>query len=141
MPFGRFSCWMAFLVVLNLGCGSDPDSRTPVSGKVFFKGAPLKRGTIVFSPDERRGGRGELARAEIQPDGSFSLKTGDREGAVAGWHRVTIVAVEVMVDPGGELDFTEHRSLVPLKYRDPELSGLDYQVEPGKENHIDFHLD
>src|SRR6266851_8212215 len=93
MPFGRFSCWMACFVVLTLGCGSDPDSPTPVRGKVYFKGTPLKRGTIVFSPDERRGGRGDLARAEIQPDGSFSLKTGDREGAVAGWHRVTIVAV------------------------------------------------
>ncbi len=141
MSFGRFSCWMACFVVLTLGCGSDPYSPTPVRGKVYFKGTPLKRGTIVFSPDERRGGRGDLARAEIQPDGSFSLKTGDREGAVAGWHRVTIVAVEEMADPGGELDFTEHRSLVPLKYRDPELSGLDYQVEPGKDNHIDFHLD
>jgi len=30
---------------------------------------------------------------------------------------------------------------VPLKYRDPDLSGLDYQVEPGRDNHIDFHLD
>jgi hypothetical protein len=132
---------MPCFVVLTFGCGSDPDSLTPVGGKIYFKGTPLKHGSIVFSPDERRGGRGEMARAEIQPDGSFRLKTGDRDGAAAGWHRVTIVAVEEVIDPSGQLDLTEHRSLVPLKYRDPDLSGLDYQVEPGKDNHIDFHLD
>jgi hypothetical protein len=141
MHLGRVSCWLACGVLLALGCGSDPETLTPVRGKVYFKGEPLTRGTIVFSPDVRRGGRGDLASAEIQPDGSFSLKTGDREGAVAGWHRVTVVAVEEIHDPAGELDFIEHRSLAPPKYRDPDLSGLDYQVEPGKENRIDFHLD
>jgi hypothetical protein len=141
MHLGRAFYLLVCTVLLAVGCDSDPESLTPVRGKVYFKGAPLTRGTIVFSPDARRGGRGDLARAEIQADGGFSLKTGDREGAMPGWHRVTVVAVEQLIDLGGELDFTEHRSLVPLKYRDPELSGLDYQVQPGKDNHIDFHLD
>jgi hypothetical protein len=141
MPFGRWYPWVALgLLLPAAGCESDPGPLTTVVGRVFYKGAPLKRGTIVFSPDEKRGGRGDLARAEIQPDGGYRLRTGDQDGVAEGWYRVTVVAVEAVDGPAGDSDFAVYRSLVPLKYRDPDLSGLDFQVKAGANNTADFHL-
>ncbi len=140
MPFGRSHCWTACWLLLAAGCGSDADTLSPVGGKVYFKNVPLTQGTIVFSPDSRRGGHGELASAEIQRDGTFVLRTGDKFGAAPGWHRVTVVAVETAAKPAEGWNFAEHRTLVPVRYRDPELSSLEFEVKPGIPNTADFHL-
>src|SRR5262245_37798980 len=128
-------------LALLAGCERGPEPLVPVTGKVFYRGTPLPTGTVVFTPDAQRGGSGQVASAEIQKDGSFRLRTGDADGAAAGWHRITVLAVE---PPPGELPkdrFLIPRSLVPEKYRDPELSGLAREVKPGKENQIDLHLE
>jgi hypothetical protein len=133
LPFGLRTLAAAALLSAA-GCGSDSAALTPVCGKVYYQGMPLSRGTVVFIPDENRGNRGPLARAEIQPDGTYALRTDDADGAVPGWHKVTIVAV----DDGPFA--TGPRSLLPKKYSDPGLSDLSYLVEPGKENGIDLRL-
>lgn len=124
----------AALLVGAAGCGVDGTALTPVRGKVYYRGVPLSRGTVVFIPDENRGNRGPLARAEIQPDGSYVLRSGEEAGAVPGWHRVTVVAV----DDGSYA--TGPRPLLPSKYSDPGQSELSCQVEAGKENGIDLRL-
>jgi hypothetical protein len=126
--------------LLLAGCGADQDRLTAVRGRVWYQGAPLRGGTIVFTPDPTRGGTGPLARAEIQADGLFVLKTGDRLGAVAGWHRVTVVAVDATSSPVGP-NYASPRSLLPIKYRDPELSGISCEVKDGQENTLDVNLE
>src|SRR5262245_8045656 len=123
------------------GCSAEAPKLAAVHGKVFYKGAPLPCGTIVFAPDTVRGNSGPLAQAEIQPDGSYFLRTGDGPGAPVGWHRVTVVAVELPKSTPDERQFVVPRSLLPHKYRDPELSGLLCEVKAGQDNTIDFHLD
>ena len=123
------------------GCTAPEEPLAPVHGQVFHNGAPLPGGTIVFTPDPTRGGNGPSARAEIQADGRYVLRTGDQYGAAPGWHRVTIVAVLPAPAPAPGQRFSHPRSLLPLKYRDPELSGLHGEVKPGEDNAIDFHLD
>jgi hypothetical protein len=142
MPAQFPSRWAtaAALLLILAGCGNDQDRLTPVRGKVWYQGAPLRGGTIVFTPDPTRGGNGPLARAEIQPDGDFILKTGDRLGAVPGWHRVTVVAVEPISSPPGAA-YVAPRSLVPVKYRDPELSGISCEVKEGQENSLELNLE
>src|SRR5947209_4271705 len=76
------------------GCESGSGPLAPVRGKVAYQGVPLHTGVIVFTPDPLRGTSGPVARAEIQPDGSYTLLTENLAGTAAGWHRVTIVAVE-----------------------------------------------
>ena len=129
----RAVLFAACLFLLLAGCSRRADtSLAPVSGKVCYQGQPLRTGTIVFTPDSVRGTSGELARGDIQPDGSYRLKSGDLLGTVSGSHRVTVIAVE-------ETAGAPH-SLLPLKYRDPEMSGLTCEVAPGRENTINFNL-
>jgi hypothetical protein len=111
-----------------------------VRGKVTFRGVPLHTGSIVYAPHGQRGGAGPLARAEIQPDGSYILFTGDKPGAVAGWHRITVIAVEAAAAAPGE-PLALPRLLLPARYGDPELSGLSREVTAGRENRIDFNLE
>jgi hypothetical protein len=123
------------------GCGEAGTSPlAPVRGKVFYKGQTLTTGTIVFAPDAVRGTQGALAQADIQTDGSYTMKSGNHPGAVVGWHRVTVLAIEMPASPPPGQSFSVPRSLLPEKYRDPELSGLTCEVKANKDNEINFHL-
>jgi hypothetical protein len=127
----RWLCGAA-LVLAATGCGSDADERVPVRGTVYYHEQPLAGGTIVFTPDPERGGRGPLALGEVGKDGGYTLFTDGRPGAVVGCHRVTIAPAKT--DPPPETP-------LPRRYSDPEHSGLSREVLPGKANTIDFHLD
>ena len=133
-PFLRAAgCCMIFSLALA-GCRPEVDQLAAVKGKVLYRGRPLQGGTIVFIPDTARGSHGNLAAADIQPDGSFTLKTNDVLGAAPGHHRVTISWVQQQAP--GNLP----RSLLPLKYRDPQQSGVTCEVQPNKMNTIDLDL-
>jgi hypothetical protein len=124
---------------LAAGCGGESALPVPVQGTVFFRGTPLSQGTIVFTPDSSRGSSGPFARSEILANGSYDLRTGDKSGALVGWYRVTVVAVE---NPAAMAvgRFAVPRSLVPEKYRDPELSGLECEIRAGQANRVNFNL-
>jgi hypothetical protein len=134
----------ALTAVILLGLGSGCESGTadlaPVRGKVSYKGVPLSAGTIVFTPDALRGTTGSMARSEIQADGTYVLRTDSLPGASVGWHRVTVMAIE-STSPGRDPDLRLPRSLLPEKYRDPEMSGLSCRIQAGQANCIDFDLD
>lgn len=129
------------LMVCCCGCGSPaPPSLAPVHGKVLFHGRPLTTGTIVFAADPQRGTNGPLAHGDIQTDGSYTLRSGDSAGAVVGWHRVTVVAVELVAAGPGQPGPVA-RQLVPSRYGDPNLSGLGCEVRAGTDNGINFNLE
>jgi hypothetical protein len=118
-------CWGLLL----FGCGRSDPALAPVGGEVFHHGKPLAGGTIVFTPDRQRGGRGPQAVAEVGPDGRFHLRTSGKPGAVPGWHRVTVAPCGPTPAP-----------LSP-RFRDPELSGLSFEVKPERVNRCELHLD
>jgi hypothetical protein len=139
-PFWRLPALVVAALVLATGCDPGTGHLVAVHGKVSYQGTAVRRGTIVFTPDIERGASGPIARADIQPDGSYVLSTGDQPGAATGWYRVTITALE----PGlaeAESSFQPARSYLPDRYRDPELSGLVCQVLDVPDNSIDFNLD
>ena len=139
----RAFCPLAFMLLLPLifaGCGGTSDGPAAATGKVSYRGQPLPHGTIVFTPDAIRGGTGLPVRAEIQPDGSYRLKTTEAIGLPPGWYRVTVAAVDT-ASPAPGTPFSGPRSLLPVKYRDPEQSGLLCEVKAGKENAINFNLE
>ncbi len=133
----RRLCGLALLLAA-CGCQKRPGALTAVSGKVMFKGAQLPGGLIVFTPDAGRGESGGIAFGKIRPDGSYTLFTGDAEGASAGWYRVTVAALS----PASTApELPPPVSLLPDKYRDPGLSLLSCEVKPDRANHLDFNLD
>jgi hypothetical protein len=127
----------AATLLLVAGCDAGAGSPAPVRGKIAYRSLPLHTGTIVFTPDASRGTTGVLVRADIRPDGTYSLGTTDANGAPPGWYRVTIMAMEGSSTGG----YTVPRSLLPDKYRDPDLSGLSCKVQANQENIIDFNLE
>jgi hypothetical protein len=134
--------WLAAcLLFAAAGCGSGSAPLAAVHGRVSYRGVLVTSGTIVFSPDTARGCRGELAYADIQPDGSYTLKTGESYGAVSGWHRVTVCSLLPATAslPGQPASLPI--SLLPPRYRDPQFSGLACEVKPNQTNSIDFQLD
>jgi hypothetical protein len=134
----RRRTWLAAVglwALAPLGCGDRKPALAAVRGTVYYRGAPLSGGSIVFTPDPERGGRGPLAFGRIKPDGTYTLATGTQPGAVPGWHRVTVKAFP---PPDGAPPSADP---LPAKYSDPEQSGLGREVKAGDANLFDFHLD
>jgi hypothetical protein len=139
-PFPILPSLATALLGIGLGgCDGGPLPRVLVQGKVCYHGVPLSTGVIVFIPDAGHGCHGPMACGLVQRDGSYHLQTEDQPGVAAGWYRVTVAAVEAATAPGQDLAIP--RSLVPEKYRDPDLSGLVREVKAEQENTIDFNLE
>lgn len=130
--------WLWSICLLT-GCWSGSQPLAPVSGSVCYLGQPVRAGVIVFTPDASHGSRGPIAHAQIQPDGSFVLATGEQSGAVVGWHRVTVISQAAVQPQAAGPPFHMPRSLVPEKYRSPDLSELACEVKADQPNV--FHID
>jgi hypothetical protein len=154
-------------LVAMWGCSSDElGKRYPVSGKVTYKGQPVAKGRISFSPaPENKTGR--AAYSEIE-EGKYTLSTqGNNDGALPGSYRVAVTAREVDISKAqvsvaeakprsrAEMEkVMKHaydrqlyvakatqaaKDLVPKKYATPESSDLKAEVKE-QTNTIDFDL-
>jgi hypothetical protein len=66
-----------------------------VSGKVTYKGEPVKNGTVFFKPDEAKGTVGPAAVGSIISNGTYVMSTESAgDGAIVGNHKVGITGVE-----------------------------------------------
>jgi hypothetical protein len=66
-----------------------------VSGKVTYKGEPVKNGTVFFKPDEAKGTVGPAAVGSITSNGTYVMSTESvGDGAIVGHHKVGITGVE-----------------------------------------------
>lgn len=140
----RFRFWFQFLIfcigILLAGCEEGTPILAPVSGRVSYQNHTLPRGAIVFVPDADRGNNGRLAQGSIQSGGAYTIQTDGKPGAMPGWYRVTVIAVEEAFAGYYRPGASTRRSLVPEKYRDPQLSDLTCEVKAGRENTINFNL-
>src|SRR5688500_17577949 len=83
---------LLMLLTALCGCQRPPGPVASVRGKVLFRGHLVPGGLIVFTPDASRGAAGPVAFGKIRDDGSYTLFTGETEGASAGWYKVTVAA-------------------------------------------------
>jgi hypothetical protein len=118
--------YLGITLLALAGCGGGNDVPETVAGRVFYRGAPLAGGTVVFAPDPEHGGDGPIAWGEIGPDGRYTLHTKEGEGISPGWHRVTFAAAA--------------GTTLPPRYGDPARSGQAREVKAGQANQIDFDL-
>ena len=110
------------------GCGGTGD----VSGTVRFNGKPLPGGRVTFTSLEKTA---KYAFAPIREDGSYTI-----ENCPTGPVRITVQAVVPRSGavPRGAKPGPGGRSapvLLPVRYADPEKSGLDYVVSRGEQLH------
>ena len=124
------------------GCGKSREL-APVTGKVTYRGQPLRFGRVVFQPAS-----GQFASGDIQPDGTFCMITqGEGDGAPVGENQVRIVCFEGE-DPnrkkrtGGVPDEIVGfgKSLIPKKYASCSTSGIVVNVQSGTNDPVIIEL-
>jgi hypothetical protein len=151
--FGVPATFAAMGLVMFLGCGDDSGlgKRYPVTGTVKYKGQPVSKGRISFSPD---GGGGRACGGDID-NGAYSLSTtgAPNDGALPGKYKVSVTALEVdttemqKIAKGGQFHHDkafkkaneQAKKLVPEKYALADTSGLTREVE-ARANTINFDL-
>ncbi len=115
----------------------------PVSGRVTLNGEPVGPGTVMFMPDSKRGTKGKAATGHFGEDGTYQLGTHkEDDGALIGHHKV-IIRPRSDDDAEGGADaegFVHPRETsIPLKYGNPRVPELEFEVQPGA-NQADFDL-
>jgi hypothetical protein len=124
---------------LSGGCGSNapPPGPSTVRGRVTLNGQPVAGGLVVFTPDPQRGGRGKPARAETGSDGCFVLQGDNSPLIPAGWYRVSLAPPPAVADPLSAAP----GPIFPAKLARPDLSGLEREVQAGKEHVFEFAVE
>ncbi|HUP81879.1 MAG TPA: carboxypeptidase-like regulatory domain-containing protein [Pirellula sp.] len=118
------SCLSSVFIV---GCFQSGPDVGEVSGKVTFKGQPVKEGTVTFlNPSE--GGAGE---SPIDDNGSYAIPK-----LVVGDYIVIVTPLMEMkdTDPGKSPPAPVEKSApnIPVKYRQQGLTPLKSAVKKGK---------
>jgi len=128
-------------VLFAMGCGEVSGlPLASVEGSVAYGGKLLDHGKVVFSP--QGGTPGPAAYGNIQPDGSFVMRTTGHEGAAVGSHKVTVhcrralTPVEIK-----QRSLKIPESLIPAKYWRQKQSPLAFEVEAGEENAYEIVLE
>ncbi len=138
-----FGClWLLVVSGVGLaGCGTRP-SLGKVSGTVSFKGQPIQNGTIIFEVTGARPATGKIVDGQIR---EVTTVTPD-DGVNVGAAKIAVFATEgeagedtpaVGATPGIGFKKPKNymgmnvRSLISLRYNDPEASGLRLEVKKG----------
>jgi hypothetical protein len=129
------------------GCSS---SQATVTGKITYKNAPLKNGSISFQAAD-----GKTYGTEIQGDGTYSVKVapGDAKVAISSIDEGKAAEVrkklkDMRENPKGGApktfspqDFGRGgATLIPPKYGDFDKSGLTKNIKSGVNKDVDFNL-
>jgi len=124
---------------LVAGCDRGPEM-APVRGVVYYNGAPLPYGSIMFQPK-----RGQPATGKIQPDGTFemaSFRPGD--GATVGPQKVRVNCYSSQAPQEMAKPVVGERSigtlLIPQHYTSFDSSGLTAEVKSEQNDAFEFSL-
>ena len=133
-------CFAIALLVSIVGCGPSGPKTARTIGKVTYKNAPVKFGSIIFQPEA-----GKVASSVIKSDGTFELGTNKPgDGAIVGKHRVRVVSMSTQnpnFQPKDGQEMPTGKSLIPQKYADLDTTPLiDYVVEDKAENVFNIEL-
>lgn len=122
---------LLLFLVPNLGCSRTPPPQAPAKGRVLVNGYPMRGGTVVFTPDAKRGARGPISMAVLDNNGAFQLASDAGPGAVVGWHRVTVAPPPSSPDLMAGLE----------RYRHPDLSNLQFEIRTNADNEFTIALE
>ena len=128
---------LAIVAISSSGCGSDNPNELPVyhaTGRISLKGESPGGAFVALHPKggtaKQHDGQVVVPRAQVQPDGTFSLTTyraGD--GAPAGEYAVTVEWQKIVTSANG--DPAKGPNLVPKQYAKPETSPVSIKIAAG----------
>jgi ABC-type sugar transport system substrate-binding protein len=134
MSVNRFLAVLAACLVLVAVVGCGTEGFNSVTGTVKFSdGTPLTRGLIIFSSET------VSPRGSIEPDGKFTLYTGEKPGAPAGRYKVFFSNVDtadgyVPAEEEAAREAAEAAGtglLIDRKFLSIETSGIEQEVKAG----------
>ncbi len=118
-------CLCSVILFVLAGC-SRGETLPAVKGKVLVDGQPLTVGTVIFTPDAAKGNTLlHEPRGKLDANGVYQAsQTKDQAGVAPGWYKISITA-QRLKDPNDRYSFV---SVIPVKYANPETSGLALEV-------------
>jgi len=128
------SCCGAAVIIMLVGCNRS-SQESLVSGSVTLDGSRIGPGMVVFAPIEG----GKPATGSIESNGSFTLNTSREPGLAAGRYKVAVSIRELPKNVKRSDQIPPGKLLIPERYEQSTTSGLEYEVEPGR-NTIDIDL-
>jgi len=136
-------CAILMLSLVTAGCGGGA-STAAVSGSVTYKGKPVAKANVSFTPTE---GTGRAAAGFTNESGRYTLGTlTANDGAAPGKYRVAVIARGPDRPPkAGETgsgmpgEMMPGDPVIPTRYFQAETSGLTFEVKRGS-NRFDIEL-
>ena len=137
----RVLCFALGMSLAAIGCGGG--STATISGKVYYKDAPLKGGRVTFVSKDKKVSRVD----DIKEDGSYKI-----EKMPAGEARIAVDTSNLKPSPGMNRppppkgakvppgynpptseDKAKRYVEIPAQYADTDKSGLTYTVKGGSQ--------
>lgn len=138
-----------FSLATFIGCSNRGDlpHTVPVTGKVTYKNQPVAAATVSFIGEENL----RPAVAITEPDGTYSLKTLDADGAMPGKYKVLVEKNEVPPELLKEVSMEDAakmagrpppaiKKLLPAKYADATKTPFTFEVKDGDANEFNLPL-
>jgi hypothetical protein len=124
----------AVAIILLVGCNRS-SQESLVSGSVTLDGSRIGPGTVVYAPVDG----GKPATGSIDKNGSYTLNTSREPGLASGRYTVAVSIRELPENVKRSDQHPPGKLLIPERYEQSTTSGLEYEVEPGR-NSIDINL-
>jgi hypothetical protein len=124
------ACAVTALAPLLWGCGRTEEPRYEVHGTVRFQGQAIREGRVALS----NAAKGVHINADVNPDGTYEVKTYRGKGLPTGEYVVSILPPVRDNPPVGD-----PWPFIPMKYRNPATSGLKLNVSDG-DNPFDIDM-
>ena len=131
--------FLASLAALGIGC-SPKEKLSPVLGKVLYQGQPLAGALVSFHPDD---GKSNPPTGYSKADGTFSVVTGEIEGAKPGTYKVTVmcqVSVQTKTEGMSFGGMGETEDSLKGAYADRDKSQITVTIKDGPNQLEPFDL-
>lgn len=123
---------VALISLMSVSCSQSP-ALYPVEGKVIFNDQPLAGALVTFHLKGNTDIKAIPSTGMTKEDGTFTLVTGDRNGAPAGDYVVTIICTEQVGVKKGAISTGPPETIDKLKgaYADKANSKIFVSVTSG----------
>lgn len=115
-------------LLLVCGCSKSGLDLVPLTGKVTYQNQNLTHGQVVLIPTGDT--KGPPGSGQIQPDGTYSIVTAQKPGAIVGTHKVTVICRRKPTEAEVQA-LAVTPLLIPAQYAAETTTPLTVTIESG----------